>query len=136
MSAEPYQALLRMMGVAPDSKLYEPTKIIDACASETLSQSVINQFKDYLYCEFDCKSEVLHIGVDAESFYIHLLLSFVAHLDAYFFYHHESIRSVICQNNEPLGCYIRYRLLPSPWRVALVGVDCLAIAFTPASVSQ
>lgn len=93
MSIEPYQALLRIMGVAPDSKLYEHTKVIDSCASQTLSQSVINQFKDYLYYEFNYKSEDLHIGMDAESFYMHLLLSFVAHLDAYF-YHYECSSSV------------------------------------------
>ncbi|WP_201530725.1 hypothetical protein [Psychrobacter sp. LFX-11D] len=93
MSAEPYQALLRIMGVSPDSKLYEHTEIIDACASQTLSQSVITQFKNYLYCEFGYKNDELHVEMNAESFYMHLLQSFVAHLDAYF-YHYECSSSV------------------------------------------
>lgn len=93
MSAEPYQALLRIMGVAPDSKLYEHTEIIDACASVKMSKSVIKQFKDYLYCEFGYETDDLHVGMNAENFYMHLLLSFVAHLDAYF-HHHECSSSV------------------------------------------
>ena len=47
MSAHPYQALLRIMGVVSDSKLYEHTEVIDACASQELSQSAIKRFKDY-----------------------------------------------------------------------------------------
>ena len=88
MSAHPYQALLRIMGVVPTSKLYEHTEIVDACASKMLSESVINQFKVYLYCEFGYETDDLHVEMTAESFYMHLLLSFVAHLDAYF-HHHE-----------------------------------------------
>lgn len=88
MLADPYQVLLRIMGVDPTSKLYQYTKIIDACASQTLSHSVINQFKDCLYCDFGYENDELHVEMSAESFYTHLLLSFVAHLDAYF-HHHE-----------------------------------------------
>lgn len=84
MSAHPYQLLLRIMGVAPTSKLYEHTKIIDSCASQKLSRSAIKQFKDYLYREFGYASDELNMNMGAESFYMHLLLSFVAHLDAYF----------------------------------------------------
>lgn len=87
MSAHPYQSLLRIMGVSADSKLYEHTKIIDISVSQMLSESVISQFKIYLSCEFNYESDELHVNMNAESFYMHLLLSFVAHLDAYFHYH-------------------------------------------------
>lgn len=88
-----YQMLLRIMGVSTDSKLYEHTEVIDACASQKLSQLVIERFKDYLYCEFGYESDDLYVGMSAESFYSHLLLSFIAHIDAYF-YHHECSSSV------------------------------------------
>ena len=88
MLAEPYQSLLKLMGVAPNSKLYKHTQMIDSCASVKFSQSVINQFKNYLNDKFDCQSDDIHMSMDAESFYMCLLLSFIAHIDAYF-YHHE-----------------------------------------------
>lgn len=93
MLAQPYGALLRIMGVVSDSKLYEHTEVIDACASQELYRSAIKRFKDYLHCEFGYESDELNVEMTAESFYMHLLLSFVAHLDAYF-YHHECSSSV------------------------------------------
>ncbi len=112
MSAHPYQVLLRLMGVAPDSKLHKHTEIIDACANEKLSQSVINQFKDYLYSEFGYQSDDLHTGMDAESFYMHLLLSFVAHIDAYFYYH-ECSSSI---NPISLGQLFQKKHDPNKWQ--------------------
>lgn len=108
MSANLYQALIRIMGVAPDSKLYEHTKIIDTCVSQTLSESVINQFKVYLYYEFDYESDELHVDMNAENFYMHLLLSFVAHLDAYF-HHHECSSTV-----NPLSLGHLFQKKPDP----------------------
>lgn len=88
MSAEPYQSLIKVMGVPTNSKLYEHTQMIDSCANIKFSQSVINQFKNYLYDNFNYQSDDIHINMDAESFYMCLLLSFIAHIDAYC-YHYE-----------------------------------------------
>lgn len=90
MSAEPYQSLLKLMGVPTNSKLYEHTQMIDSCANIKFSQSVINQLKNYLYDNFNYQSDDIHISMDAESFYMCLLLSFIAHIDAYCYYHEFS----------------------------------------------
>lgn len=108
MSAHPYQALLRIMGVVSDSKLYEHTEVIDACASQELSQSAIKRFKDYLHCEFSYESDELNVEMTAESFYMHLLLSFVAHLDAYF--HHHECSSLI----NPISLGHLFQKKPNP----------------------
>ena len=68
MSAEPYQSLIKVMGVPTNSKLYEHTQMIDSCANIKFSQSVINQFKNYLYDNFNYQSDDIHINMDAESF--------------------------------------------------------------------
>lgn len=108
ISADSYQMLLRIMGVMPDSKLYEHAEIIDACSSQRLCHTVINQFKDYLYYEFSYESDDLHVSMNAESFYTHLLLSFIAHIDAYF-YHHECSSSV-----NPISLGYLFQKKPDP----------------------
>lgn len=112
VSEDSYQALLKLMGVTLDSKLYEHTEFIDRCTNQPMSQSAINQFKDYLYSEFGYQSIDLHTGMDAESFYIHLLLSFIAHIDVYF-YHHECSSAT---HPISLGQLFQKKFDPNKWR--------------------
>jgi|26BtaG_2_1085354.scaffolds.fasta_scaffold03543_7 hypothetical protein len=87
LSNHPYQALLGILGIDARSKLYEHAKIIDSCLSQKMSANQIEKFQDYLIQNFKFTDASLRADSAAEEFYLSLILSLIAHLDAYFHYH-------------------------------------------------
>lgn len=82
LSNHPYEGLLRSFGAETATELLIHTKVIDACLSQRLHGQLIINFKNYLFETFGYEDSELNTNLSAESFYLHLVLSFIAHLDA------------------------------------------------------
>lgn len=82
LPSHPYESLLRSLGAETADVLLEHTKVIDSCLSQKHNNQLIINFKDYLSDTFNYEDDALHADMPAEEFYSHLVLSFIAHLDA------------------------------------------------------
>jgi len=78
----PYESLLRAFGAESAKNLLEHTKVIDSCLNQKLDDQLIINFKTYLSNTFNYEDDTLNTDMPADEFYLHLVLSFIAHLDA------------------------------------------------------
>lgn len=109
--SQPYESLLRSFGAETAKDLLEHTKIIDSCLSQKLNDQLIINFKGYLSDAFNYKDDDLHAGMPADEFYLHSVLSFIAHLDA--FIHHAVYSKDIAPIS--LGWLFMQKLHPDKW---------------------
>lgn len=107
----PYETVLRMFGAETAKKLLKHTKIMDTCLSEKLNTQLIIDFKNYLSDTFNYKDDALHADMPADEFYLYLVLSFIAHLDACIHYaaYSEAIAPI------SLGWLFMHKLNPDKW---------------------
>lgn len=109
--SHPYESLLRSFGAETADVLLEHTKVIDSCLSQKLNNQLIINFKDYLSDTFNYKDDDLHADMPADEFYLHLVLSFIAHLDAQI--HHAVYSEDIAPIS--LGWLFMQKLNPDKW---------------------
>ena len=107
----PYETVLRMFGAETAKKLLKHTKIMDTCLSEKLNTQLIIDFKNYLSDTFNYKDDALHADMPADEFYLYLVLSFIAHLDACI--HHAAYSKAIAPIS--LGWLFMHKLNPDKW---------------------
>lgn len=107
----PYETILRMFGAETAKELLKHTKIMDTCLSEKLNTQFIIDFKDYLSDTFNYKDDALHADMPADEFYLYLVLSFIAHLDACI--HHAAYSKAIAPIG--LGWLFMHKLNPDKW---------------------
>lgn len=80
--SHPYESLLRTLGAQSAKDLLEHAKVIDSCLNQKLDDQLITNFKTYLFNTFNYEDDTLNTDMPADEFYLHLVLSFIAHLDA------------------------------------------------------
>ncbi len=112
LSNHPYEGLLRSFGAETATELLRHTKLIDACLSQKLHDQLIIDFKDYMFETFGYEDNELNINMSAESFYLHLVLSFIAHLDACV--HHAAYSEKVAPIS--LGWLFMQKLDPDKWQ--------------------
>lgn len=112
LSNHPYEGLLRSFGAETATELLRHTKLIDACLSQKLHDQLITDFKDYMFETFGYEDNELNINMSAESFYLHLVLSFIAHLDACV--HHAAYSEKVAPIS--LGWLFMQKLDPDKWQ--------------------
>lgn len=107
----PYESLLRTFGFETAKHLLEHTRIIDLCLSQELNDELIIDFKAHLFEVFNYEDEALDASMPADEFYLHLVLSFIAHLDARI--HHAVYSEGIAPIS--LGWLFMQKLNPDKW---------------------
>lgn len=112
LSKHPYEGLLRSFGAETATELLRHTKLIDACLSHKLHDQLIIDFKYYMFETFGYEDSELNINMSAESFYLHLVLSFIAHLDARV--HHAAYSEKVAPIS--LGWLFMHKLDPDKWQ--------------------
>lgn len=112
LSNHPYEGLLRSFGAETATELLRHTKLIDACLSQKLHDQLIIDFKYYMFETFGYEDSELNINMSAESFYLHLVLSFIAHLDACV--HHAAYSEKVAPIS--LGWLFMQKLDPEKWQ--------------------
>ena len=112
LSSHPYEGLLRSVGAETATELLTHTKIIDACLSQRLNDQLIIDFKDYMFETFGYEDNELNPNMSAEPFYLHLVLSFIAHLDACV--HHAAYSKKVAPIS--LGWLFMHKLDPDKWQ--------------------
>ncbi|MGP5543225.1 hypothetical protein ACTXMH_11835, partial [Psychrobacter celer] len=109
--SHPYESLLRSFGAETAHVLLEHTKVIDSCLNQELSDQLIVKFKTYLSNTFNYEDDTLNADMPASEFYLHVALSFVAHLDACI--HHAAYSKAIAPIS--LGWLFMQKLNPDKW---------------------
>lgn len=109
--SHPYESLLRSFGAETAYDLLEHTRIIDSCLSQKFDDQLIIDFKNYLSETFNYEDETLNADMPADEFYLHLVLSFIAHLDACI--HHAAYSKAIAPIS--LGWLFMQKLNPDKW---------------------
>ena len=112
LSLHPYESLLRTLGAESAIELLRHAKIVDSCLNQTLSNQIIVELKTYLSKSFNYDNNELNINMPAEEFYLHLVLSFIAHLDACI--HHAVYSKDIAPIS--LGWLFMHKLHPDKWK--------------------
>lgn len=110
--SHPYESLLRSFGAETANDLLEHTKVIDLCLSQPLNAQLIINFKNYLSDTFSYEDDALSAEMPADEFYLHLVLSFIAHLDACI--HHAAYSKDVAPIS--LGWLFMQKLHPDKWR--------------------
>lgn len=107
----PYESLLRTLGAQSAKDLLEHAKVIDSCLNQKLDDQLITNFKTYLFNTFNHEDDTLNTDMPADEFYLHLVLSFIAHLDA------QIHRAVYSEDIAPisLGWLFMQKLNPDKW---------------------
>ena len=108
----PYESLLRAFGAESAKNLLEHTKVIDSCLNQKLDDQLIINFKTYLSNTFNYEDDTLNTDMPADEFYLHLVLSFIAHLDARI--HHVVYSEDIAPIS--LGWLFMQKLNPDKWQ--------------------
>lgn len=109
--SNPYEFLLRSFGAETANDLLEHTKVIDLCLSQPLNDQLIINFKNYLSDTFNYEDDALSANMPADEFYLHLVLSFIAHLDTCI--HHAAYSKDIAPIS--LGWLFMQKLHPDKW---------------------
>ena len=113
--SHPYESLLRSFGAETAGVLLEHTKVIDSCLSQKLNDQLIINFKTYLFNMFNYEDDTLNADMPADEFYLYLVLSFTAHLDACL--HHAAYSKAIAPIS--LGWLFMQKLNPDKWHYDL-----------------
>ncbi len=106
-----YEFLLRSIGAETANDLLEHTKVIDSCLNQELDDQLIINFKTYLSNMFNYEDDTLNADMPADEFYLHLVLSFIAHLDACI--HNAAYSKAIAPIS--LGWLFMQKLNPDKW---------------------
>lgn len=109
--SHPYEFILRSFGAETANDLLEHTKIIDLCLSQPLNDQAIINFKNYLSDIFNYEDETLNADMRVDEFYLYLVLSFIAHLDACI--HHAAYSKATAPIS--LGWLFMQKLNPDKW---------------------
>ncbi len=111
LSPHPYESLLRALGAETAVELLKHAKIVDSCLNQTFSKQMIVELETYLSKSFNYDNNELDICMPAEEFYLHSVLSFIAHLDACI--HHAVYSKYIVPIS--LGWLFMQKLHPDKW---------------------
>lgn len=118
-----YEFLLRSFGAETANDLLEHTKVIDSCLSQKLNDQLIIDFQTYLSNTFNYEDDTLSADMPADEFYLHLVLSFIAHLDACI--HHAAYSKAIAPIS--LGWLFMQKLNLDKWHYDLASKKYILI---------
>lgn len=110
-ATNPYVLILKLLNIESSEKLYKHAQMIDKCLHEPFSSKVIDDYKTYFIINFNQKKDFLDETLTNEEFYFNLILSFIAHLDAYVHFR------VYSKKIEPisLGYLFMHKPHPDKW---------------------
>ncbi|WP_367111939.1 hypothetical protein [uncultured Psychrobacter sp.] len=111
LSEHPYESLVRMLGAETSTHLLEHVEVVDSCLKQKFNNQLIINFKTYLSDTFNYEDDALNVDMPVDEFYLYLVLSFIAHLDACI--HHAAYSKVIKPIS--LGWLFMQKLNPDKW---------------------
>lgn len=112
LSSHPYECLLRSLGAETADELLKHSKVVDSCLNRKFNSQIIIELKAYLSKSFSYEDNELSVNMPAGEFYLYMILSFIAHIDACI--HHTAYSGTIAPIS--LGWLFMHKLDLDKWK--------------------